>query len=193
MFHNVNRTNLCEKNDFGARPALENKTERKTFCQIIGCFINSRLKLLKTQVLWCAITMLFSLHIDDFCKYDPTLKQRTGANFKYFLMRPKYVVHGIVDLWCLNLQTFSCTHQAQKLIFVNFELLKKQTLLCLLGAYYFVRQCMRISCQTYFGFIKKFLKLFSAVHLKVRLFFVKYATKKSDFCMIFFALEIQPK
>ena len=165
----------------------------KTFQQTIGCFINSRLKLLKTQVLWCAINLLFSLHIHDFCKYDPTLKQPTEANFKYFLMRSKYVVHGIVYFWCLNLQTLSCIHQAQRFIFHNFEFLKKQAFLCLLGAYYFVRQYIHLSCQTYFGLVKNFSKLFSAFHLKVRLFFVKYATKKSDFCMIFFALEIQPK
>ena len=101
-------------------------------------------------------------------------------------MRSKYVVHGIVYFWCLNLQTLSCIHQAQRFIFHNFEFLKKQAFLCLLGAYYFVRQYIYLSCQTYFSLVKKYLKVFSAGHLEVRLFSMKYATQTFRFlCGIF--------
>ena len=101
------------------------KNERKNILANNG-FINPMLKLLKSQVLWCAIPRLFSLHVGDFFKYDQTLKQHIGASFKYFLIIPKYVVPDMVNFCCLNLQTLSHTHQAQNSIFLNFGLLKNK-------------------------------------------------------------------
>ena len=74
----------------------------------------------------------------DFCKYEQTSKYSTEASFQYFLTRPKYVTPDVLVSSCLNLQTLICTQKAQKLVFSNFELCKKYTFLCLLGAQYYI-------------------------------------------------------
>jgi len=118
----------------------------------------------------CSVVCLFhpfSPHIWDFCKYGRTLKWSTEASFKYFYTRPKYVIRDIVIYCCLNLRTRSCTKQAQKLPYLNFEFCKIFAFLCLLCAQYYVRQYIYMSCKTYFGLVKKYLKLFVINYFKV--------------------------
>ena len=141
--------------------------KKKILSKNIYCFINARITIFKIHVLWCAIIMDFSSHIWDFYKYRTTLNWSTEASFKYFYARPKYVIRDIVIYCCLNLQTRSCIQQAQKQPFLNFEFCKICAFLCLLCAQYYVRQYIYMSCKTYFGLVKKYLKPFVVEYLKV--------------------------